>query len=58
MASKLKYIGGGFIAGVPARDLSAEEAAQYGEKELLASGLYVREDDHPAEKPAKKSKED
>lgn len=38
----LKYVGDGFLAGVPARDLTDEEAAQYGgEKALVASGLYV-----------------
>jgi len=26
----LRYLGGAFIHGVPARDLTAEEAAQYG----------------------------
>lgn len=26
----LKYLGGAFIHGVPARDLTADEAAQYG----------------------------
>ena len=36
----MKYLGGAAIIGVPARDLSAEEVAQYGEKMLLASGLY------------------
>lgn len=42
--SKLKYIGGGFLPGVPARDLSADEAEQYGGvKALVASGLYVEE---------------
>ena len=27
---ELKYLGGAFIHGVPARDLTAAEAAQYG----------------------------
>ena len=38
----LKYVGDGFLPGVPARDLTDEEATQYGgEKALVASGLYV-----------------
>lgn len=37
----LKYVGGGFIAGVPARNLSEEEVRRYGRDKLLASGLYV-----------------
>lgn len=38
----LTYIGrGGFLPGVPARDMSAEEVAQYGgAKQLIRSGLY------------------
>lgn len=44
---KLKYVGAGFLPGVPARDLSAEEIEEYGGlKALLASGLYV--EDKPA----------
>lgn len=38
----MKYLGGAAIIGVPARDLTAEEVKQYGEKLLLASGLYRR----------------
>jgi hypothetical protein len=43
----LKYIGGGaFIpdlngALVPARDLTDAEVAQFGERALVASGLYA-----------------
>ncbi len=36
----LKYMGGGFVPGVPARDLTDAEARQYGERGLVASGLY------------------
>jgi hypothetical protein len=37
----LRYIGrGSFLIGVPARDLSAEEAAQHDRARLLESGLY------------------
>ncbi len=54
--SKLKYIGDGFLPGVPARDLSAEEVEQHGgAKALIASGLYAAEDEkkEPAKKPGK-----
>ncbi|GIK42447.1 MAG: hypothetical protein BroJett011_62800 [Chloroflexota bacterium] len=45
----LKYIGqGAFLPGVPARDLSAEEAKEYGEARLLKSGLYKKVGDRPA----------
>lgn len=37
-----KYRGGGFIPGVPARDLTSEEASRFGEQLLEASGLYER----------------
>jgi hypothetical protein len=37
----LKYIGGGFIPGVPARDLTEEEAKQYGGRlALIRTGRY------------------
>lgn len=42
--SGLKYIGGGFFQGVPARDLTDEEAQRYGRAQLLRSGLYVEAD--------------
>jgi hypothetical protein len=39
----MKYIGkGAFLYGVPARDLTDEEAVKFGEKLLLDSGMYVR----------------
>jgi hypothetical protein len=45
----LKYIGGGFIPGIPARDLNADEVKKYGGvKFLLSTGLF--------EKPEKKKK--
>jgi len=37
-----KYIGNGWIHGVPARDLSDEEAKKYGIRQLLESGLYIK----------------
>ena len=37
----LKYVGdGGFLPGIPARDLSAEEVKEYGLEWLLQTGLY------------------
>lgn len=37
----LKYSGNGFIAGVPARDLSPEEVTEFGGVELLTkNGVY------------------
>lgn len=37
----LEYIGGGaWLPGVPARDLTADEAAQFDRQELIKSGLY------------------
>ena len=44
----LKYLGGGFIPGVPARDLSDQEAEKFGEEGLIKSGLYQREIVRPA----------
>ena len=38
----LKYIGNGaFIAGIPARDLTADEVKQFGKQTLIDSGLYI-----------------
>ena len=37
-----KYIGDGWIHGVPARDLTDEEAKFYGVKQLIDSGLYIK----------------
>lgn len=36
----LRYVGNGFLAGVPARDLTDEEAKAFGEEVLTRSGLY------------------
>ena len=38
--ARVRYIGGGFLPNIPARDLSADEVKQYGLKRLLKSGLY------------------
>ena len=57
---RLRYSGGGyggFIAGVPARDLSADEARRYDEKRLLASGLYVLVEDKRAVGPSENKSE-
>ena len=48
----LVYIGNGAsLPSIPARDLTKEEADQFGEMKLLNSGLYMR----PAAKPSPKS---
>ena len=49
--SGLIYVGGGYFAGVPARDLTEEEADRYGREKLLRSGLYV-EAEQSKPKPA------
>lgn len=43
MKADLKYVGPGYLVGVPARDLSAEEIEARGlsAKDLIGSGLYV-----------------
>ncbi len=38
----LRYAGGGFLPGVPARDLTDEEVRAHGESFLIASGFYLR----------------
>lgn len=58
-----KYLGGGFIPGVPARDLTDDEARGYGLDLLKASGLYeemkAKEKPRPSEdKMAKGPSED
>ena len=39
-AKALRWLGQAWIGGIPARDLSAEEAEQYGYEQLIESGLY------------------
>lgn len=56
---KLKYVGAGFLPGVPARDLTEAEVREHGGlRELKASGLYADVDavDVVKEKPAAGSK--
>lgn len=48
----LKYVGGGFLAGVPARDLTYDEARQYGVSKLTGSGLYERASSPQKPKPS------
>ena len=39
----LKYIGNGFLPGIPARDLKDDEVKKYGGvKFLLSTGLYAK----------------
>ena len=48
----LRYKGGGWLAGVPSRDLSEEEATKFGVARLISSGLYERvEEDLEIEPP-------
>lgn len=62
----LNYVGGGFLPGVPARDLTDEEVEEHGgERALLKSGLYEKESKKPGPKadkaersPAKENKEE
>ena len=52
----LNYVGSGFLPGVPAKDLTPEQAEQYGgEKALIASGLYTKPVDEKAQPAAKKA---
>lgn len=46
----LKFIGNGWLIGVPARNLTEAEASQFGgEEKLLESGLYEKSQDIAAE---------
>jgi len=49
----LHYIGSSFIIGIPARDLTDDEAKKYGKSALIKSGLY--KEAFTAEKPRKKN---
>ncbi len=53
---KWKYKGGGFVAGIPARDLTASEGKKYGEDLIKKSGLY--EEIKPKYKPVDTGKEE
>ena len=39
----LIYKGGGYLVGVPARNLTDKEVEQYGKDRLLQSGLYIED---------------
>jgi hypothetical protein len=53
----LKYIGDGFIPGVPARDLTDEEVEKCGGEEfLLSTGLYKKSKSKPQSKKEKAEK--
>jgi hypothetical protein len=39
----LIYKGGGYLVGVPARNLTEEEVKEYGKARLLNSGLYIED---------------
>ncbi len=47
-----KYIGNGFLPGLPARDLADEEVELHGftPEELVTSGLYERVEEAKSEK--------
>lgn len=47
----LKYIGGGFLRGVPARDLKDDEVRKFGYSYLVRSGLYIPEKPEPIKEP-------
>ena len=50
---ELKYVGKGFLPGIPARDLSKEEVEKLGGKDaLIATGLYA---EFPKKAPKKSS---
>lgn len=51
----LKYIGNGWLKGVPARDLTDEEVKEYGKKRLLDSGLYEEAKEKKSKETAKQS---
>lgn len=60
----LKYIGRGFLRGVPARDLKDDEVRKFGYSYLVRSGLYIPEKQEPKveepdiveKKPAKRTR--
>jgi len=47
----LRYVGDGFIPGIPARDLTDDEVKKYGgEKLLLSTGLFAKSKPKKVEK--------
>ena len=61
----MRYKGGGFLRGVPARDLKEDEVRKFGAHYLVRSGLYelvkpepkVQEPDSEQETPAETQKQ-
>lgn len=56
----MRYLGGAWIHGVPARDLTADEAAQHGAliaKQEAATGMKMYEPIVPQAQPAKATKQ-
>jgi hypothetical protein len=56
----LRYLGGAYIHGVPARDLTADEAAQHGAliaDQEAVTGTKMYEPVQPAAAPAKATKQ-
>ena len=39
--ARVHYTGGGFLPGIPARDLTAGEVKKFGLAKLLNSGIYI-----------------
>ena len=57
MKIKWKYLGGGYVPGIPARDLTQDEAEVIGNELIKKSGLYqLMPDEESKEKPAEKRK--
>lgn len=54
----LIYLGGGYLKGIPARNLTKEEVKECGGvKKLVDSGLYAKPDKNEAEENADNSEE-
>lgn len=51
-----KYIGKGFIVGLPAMDLTDAEARAIGLKKIKASGLYKKVKDSPGKPKPEENK--
>ena len=52
----MKYIGNGFLIGIPARDLTDDEVIKHGgEKFLLSTGLYAKVKKEPDKEPVKEA---
>ena len=49
-----RYLGKGFLPGIPARDLTEDEAKQYGIKRIKTCGLYKLVKEHDSKLRSKK----